>query len=96
MKSSHQAVAVGDLVGIFAGLIVLLVLSAATTAVAPAPWKTGAGLAIAGAKTGLIVWFFMKLRTQRGLIRVFAAAGLFWLGLFAVLLFCDYLTRGWR
>jgi caa(3)-type oxidase subunit IV len=96
MKPSRQAVAVGDLVGVFAGLLALLVLSAATAAFPPAAWKTGFGLAVAVAKTALIALVFMKLRTQRGLVRVFAVAGLFWLGIFAGLLFCDYLTRGWR
>ena len=62
----------------------------------PAPWKTAFGLGVAVAKTVLIALVFMKLRTQRGLIRIFASAGLFWLGIFAILLFCDYLTRGWR
>jgi cytochrome c oxidase subunit 4 len=96
MKPSRQPVAVSDLLGVFAGLLVLLLLSAATAALPPAPWKAGAGLAIAVAKTALIAWFFMQLRAHRGLIRVFASVGLFWLGLFAVLLFSDYLTRGWR
>jgi cytochrome c oxidase subunit IV len=78
---------------VFAALLALLALSAASSFLPPAPWKTAAGLIIAATKTGLIALFFMKLRYQRGLVRIFAGAGLFWLGLLAVLLLADYLMR---
>jgi cytochrome c oxidase subunit 4 len=78
---------------VFALLLALLALSAGSSFLPPAPWKTAAGLLIAAAKTGLIALFFMKLRYQRGLVRIFAGAGLFWLGLLAVLLLADYLMR---
>jgi cytochrome c oxidase subunit 4 len=79
---------------VFAALLALLALSAASSFLPPAPWKTVAGLAIAAAKTGLIALFFMRLRDRSGLTRIFAAAGLFWLGIFATLVLADYLTRG--
>ncbi len=91
-----SGVAVRDLAGVFAALLGLLALSAGTAALPPAPWKTVAALAVAAAKTALIALFFMKLRAHRGLIRIFAVVGLFWLAIFMTLIFCDYLTRGWR
>jgi cytochrome c oxidase subunit 4 len=78
---------------VFAALLALLALSAASSFLPPAPWKTAAGLVIAAVKTGLIALFFMKLRYERGLIRIFASAGLFWLGILATLLLADYLMR---
>ena len=79
---------------VFGALLTLLALSAASSVLPPAGWKTIAGLAIAAVKTGLIALFFMRLKWQRGLIRVVAAAGIFWLALLATLLSADYFMRG--
>jgi len=79
---------------VFSSLLGLLALSAASSFLPPAPWKTAAGLAIAAAKTLLIALFFMRLKYRRGLIPIFAVAGLFWLGILGTLLMSDYLTRG--
>jgi caa(3)-type oxidase subunit IV len=83
-----------DLLLVLAVLLALLTLSAASTLLPPAPWKTGAGFLIAGLKVAVIALYFMRLREHRGLTRVVAAAGLFWLGLLFVLVLSDYLTRG--
>jgi caa(3)-type oxidase subunit IV len=83
-----------DLLAVLGALLALLALSAASTLIPPAPWKTAAGLAIAALKLGVIALYFMRLREHRGLTRVVAAAGLFWLGLLFVLVLSDYLTRG--
>jgi cytochrome c oxidase subunit IV len=96
MKPTASSVRVRDLAAIFAALLILLALSAASVLLPPARWKTAAALGVAAAKAGLIAAFFMKLKQHRGLLRVFAGAGLFWLAIFAVLLMTDYLTRGWR
>jgi hypothetical protein len=45
--------------------------------------------------TGLIVFIFMEVHYDKGIVRVFAGAGLIWL-LFFLLTFSDYLTRTWR
>ena len=44
----------------------------------------------------MILIYFMQLRYQRGLVRIFAFAGFFWVGIAGVLTFADYLTRDWR
>jgi cytochrome c oxidase subunit 4 len=82
----------------FASYGALMVLLAATALAAKLPlgqWSAPVSLAIAAAKMLLVFLFFMQLRYQRGLVRVFAAAGFFWLAVMAVLTACDYLTRGW-
>jgi cytochrome c oxidase subunit 4 len=93
MKPTAEKPSAPPLGLIFAALLALLALSAASTFLPPAAWKSAAGFAIAGAKTGLIALFFMRLRHQRGLVRVFAVAGLFWLCILATLLAADYFMR---
>ena len=51
---------------------------------------------ISVAKTILIVLVFMEVRYTKGVVRVFAGAGLVWLFLLFLLTFTDYLTRSWR
>jgi cytochrome c oxidase subunit 4 len=79
----------------YAALMVLLGLTAVTGRASLGAWNTPLSLAIATAKMLLVLLFFMQLWWQRGLVRVFAAAGFFWLAIAGVLTFADYLTRGW-
>jgi cytochrome c oxidase subunit 4 len=79
----------------YAALLVLLVLTAAATQLPQGPWSLPLSLAIATAKMLIVFLFFMQLRYQRGLVRIFAAAGFFWLAIAGVLTFADYLTRDW-
>jgi caa(3)-type oxidase subunit IV len=50
-------------------------------------------LAIAVAMLALLVTFLMDLRNAKALIRIVAAAGLFWTIFMFVLTFTDYLSR---
>jgi cytochrome c oxidase subunit 4 len=51
---------------------------------------------IAGAKAALVLVFFMHLDRSRALIRLTAAAGVFWVIFLFSLSFGDYLTRNWN
>ena len=51
---------------------------------------------ISVAKTVLIVLVFMEVQYNKGVIRVFAGAGLVWLFLLFLLTFTDYISRAWR
>ncbi|HVW22551.1 MAG TPA: hypothetical protein VHC86_15155 [Opitutaceae bacterium] len=82
-----------DLALVLAGLLLLLFASAATVLLPPAAWKSPFSLAVAVAKTALVAAIFMRLREHGGLTRVFAAAGVCWLAILAVLSAADYLTR---
>jgi caa(3)-type oxidase subunit IV len=79
----------------FAALLVLLGLAALVPSLPPGPWLLPFSLGIAFAKLAVIFLFFMQLRYQRGLVRVFALAGFVWLAVALVLVFADYRTRGW-
>ena len=82
---------------IYISLIVLLVLTAIG---AKLPLSAGVhdllAFGISVVKTILIVLVFMEVRYTRGVVRVFAGAGLVWLFLLFLLTFTDYLTRSWR
>ena len=82
---------------IYISLIILLVLTAIG---AKLPLSAGVhdllAFGISVAKTILIVLVFMEVRYNKGVVRVFAGAGLVWLFLLFLLTFTDYLTRGWR
>ena len=83
------------LVRVYLGLLGLLALTAISARLVAGPWSLPLGMAVAAAKLVLIFLFFMGLRTHRGMIRIFAAAGFFWLGIAWLLTFSDYLTRTW-
>ncbi len=83
------------LIRAYVGLMVLLALTAVATLLPKGPWALPIALAIATAKMAIVFLVFMQLRHQRGLVRIFAVAGFFWLGIAGVLTFADYLTRNW-
>ncbi len=82
---------------IYVSLIILLVLTAIG---AKLPLSAGVhdllAFGISVVKTVLIVLVFMEVRYNKGVVRVFAGAGLVWLFLLFLLTLTDYLTRGWR
>ena len=80
---------------VYGMLLALLALTAATTRLSLGSWALPVSLSIATVKGGLIFFCFMRLNVHRGLTRIFACAGFFWLAILLVLAFSDYLTRGW-
>jgi cytochrome c oxidase subunit 4 len=74
-------------------LMGLLALTIGATFLPLGPFKPVANLGIAILKTGLIVWVFMHLREVAPMVRLFAAAALFWLALLIGLGLTDWLTR---
>jgi len=81
------------LYGVFAALAVLLV---ATVAVARLDLGSGSfpvAVAIASAKAGLILLYFMGVRYSRPLVWLVAGAGFFWLAILFALTLADYWTR---
>jgi cytochrome c oxidase subunit IV len=74
----------------------LVVLFGASLGSAYLPLGSGnivANLLIAAIMIGVLVTFLMDLKNSSALIRVVAAAGLFWAVLMFVLTFNDYLSR---
>ena len=81
------------LYGTYAALIVLLAMTASATALPAGWWSTPLGLAVAVAKASLIFVFFMRLRSQVPLVRIFALVGFFVLAVMLILTLADYFTR---
>ena len=73
-------------------LLSLLGLLAVSVVAAHYPlgvWSSGVALGIAAMKAGLVAWYFMHLRDESGLIRVFSMAGVFCLTIMLTLLTTD-------
>jgi cytochrome c oxidase subunit 4 len=78
---------------VWAGLLVLLAISAGSAYAPLGPFNAAVNLAIAAVMLGLLATFLMNLRWANGLVRLFAASGLFWLIFMFALTFVDYLSR---
>jgi cytochrome c oxidase subunit 4 len=74
-------------------LFVLLAATVGAACLNLGPLNTPVALLISLAKAALILIFFMHLRRQHPLAKLFACAGFFWLGILIVLAMSDYLTR---
>jgi cytochrome c oxidase subunit IV len=76
--------------------LALMLLLGATMAVTLAPFGSLRPIlttAIAFAKAALILWFFMELRREGGLTRVFAMGPIVWVAILLGLVSADLLTR---
>jgi cytochrome c oxidase subunit 4 len=76
-------------------LIVLLALTIAASFAPLGRVLPYVSYTIAVAKTGLIVWLFMEMKTRDGLQRLALSVGFVWLLILLMLSFADFLTRGW-
>ena len=82
---------------IYISLIVLLILTAVGAKLPlSATVHDILAFGISVAKTVLIVLVFMEVHYTKGVVRVFAGAGLAWLFLLFLLTLTDYFTRSWR
>jgi caa(3)-type oxidase subunit IV len=75
------------------GLLVLLAITAGSTAFDLGWGNHALNLAIAVAKMLLIVWAFMHLDRRAPLLRLAAGVAVFWLAILYLLVFSDYATR---
>jgi cytochrome c oxidase subunit 4 len=78
---------------IWAALLLLLAATVGSAFVPLGPFNAIINIGIAAAKTGLVLLFFMKLRSSSELLRLAALAGVFWLSFMFMLTASDYLTR---
>ena len=81
-------------VGIWAALLVLLLLTWALAQVNLGPFNTVVALSIAVAKMLLVLLYFMHVRYSSRLTWVFVAAGFIWFLIMVDLTLSDYLSRG--
>lgn len=79
---------------VFAGLMVLLVITAFAARFDLGIGNTLVAMGVAIAKALLVLLFYMHLGYSRGAVRLAAIGGIFWLGLLFALSLNDYFTRG--
>ena len=90
---SHRVVSLRTYTLVFAALLALLALTVSVAFLPLGGWGPVAAMSIAVGKATLIMLYFMHLRQEEGLVRVFAVSGVVWLLLLFTLLLSDYLTR---
>jgi cytochrome c oxidase subunit 4 len=88
MERTHKRLAI-----VWLGLLVLLGLTVASSYSFTGAASAVVSLGIATAKAALIFWFFMQLRDEKGLIRIFAVGAIAWLAILLTLLTIDQATR---
>jgi cytochrome c oxidase subunit 4 len=59
------------------------------------PWNILVALLIATTKMWLVIYFFMHVKFNDALTRLFVIGGFIWLVILIVLTMSDYMTRGW-
>ncbi|MEI7769739.1 MAG: cytochrome C oxidase subunit IV family protein [Chloroflexales bacterium] len=86
---------------VFSSLMVLMVLTVAAWYVEkhfvqlPEIVAVGIAMAIAIAKTALIIYFFMHVKVSSKLTQIFAVSAFVWLMILFVIVMGDYMARGW-
>ena len=80
---------------VFAGLIILTLVTATVATIDLGPMNIVVALVIAMCKATLVMLFFMHLRWSPRLVHMVAVASLFWLGILIALTLSDYRTRHW-
>jgi cytochrome c oxidase subunit 4 len=79
---------------VFAGLIVLTVVTTYVATVDLGPFSVVVALAIAVCKMLLVALFFMHIRHSTKLTKLVVLGGLLWLGILLALTMTDFVTRG--
>ena len=59
------------------------------------PFNTVVALMIAFFKMSLVIMFFMEVRRERPLTKLFVFAGFFWLAILLAMTLGDYFSRSW-
>jgi cytochrome c oxidase subunit 4 len=78
--------------------LILIVATGTTLGVAYidlGPWNIVVALAIAFTKMSLVVLFFMHVKQQTNLTKIFVVAGFLFLGILIFMAMTDYGTRSW-
>jgi cytochrome c oxidase subunit IV len=78
---------------VFVGLQLLLAATIGVSFLHLGAFNPILNFSIAGAKAGLIAWFFMHLRAASGIVRLFAGAALLWLVILFALGLSDWIAR---
>jgi cytochrome c oxidase subunit IV len=90
---SHPVAETRAYLFVWLGLLALLGMTVGSAYLSLGWFNTVANLGIAAVKALLVMIFFMHLRAASTILRIFAAAGFFWLAILIGLSLPDVLTR---
>lgn len=76
-------------------LLMLLAITCGSSYIPMGRLNVAVNLAVAATKALLVVLVFMRVRTERPLIRAVALVGVIWLAILAGLSATDFAARGW-
>jgi len=82
-----------SLILVWLALLLLLALSVGATFLPIGGWRHGISIGVGFVKAGLVLWFFMKLRTAGGLARLSVLGTLLFLMALILLVWIDYASR---
>ena len=91
----HPVVPVRTYVIIWATLICCTFLTYGVALIDLGPWNIVIAMMIAFFKMSLVVLFFMHVKQENNLTRLFVAGGFVWLLILLALTLNDYLSRNW-
>jgi len=83
------------MVAVWLGLLLLLALTVGLSFLPLGDLSPLASIGIAAAKAALVVWFFMHLRQDSGIIRLVALAAVIWIAILLTLPWIDFSSRNW-
>ncbi|MGP0073123.1 MAG: cytochrome C oxidase subunit IV family protein [Bryobacteraceae bacterium] len=91
----HPTTPVRTYVLIWLALSILTIVTFYVSTINLGPFNIVVALAIAAIKMSLVIWFFMHVRTDNPLTKLFCFAGFFWIAILLVLTLGDYFSRTW-
>jgi cytochrome c oxidase subunit 4 len=92
----HQVVPVKTYVLVWLALVVLTITTYYVAEyVDIGRWNVLVALLIAGTKMSLVIYFFMHVRFNDPLTKLFVITGFIWLVILIVMTMTDYVSRGW-
>ncbi|HZU29196.1 MAG TPA: cytochrome C oxidase subunit IV family protein [Bryobacteraceae bacterium] len=93
--AGHPVVPVRTYVIIWLALLGCTGLTYGVALIDLGPWNIVVALMIAFFKMSLVVLFFMHVKQENNLTRLFVAGGFVWLLILLALTLNDYMSRGW-
>lgn len=91
----HSIPSVRTLVTVWATLTAFTFITYYVAQIDLGPWNIVIALLIAFFKMSLVIFFFMNLKAESPLTKLFAAGGFFWMILLLGQFFVDYGSRAW-
>lgn len=91
----HPVTPVRTYVVIWAILTILTFTTYFVAQIDLGPFNTVVALMIAFIKMSLVIMFFMHVKHERPLTKIFVAGGFFWLLILLALTLGDYFSRSW-